>query len=74
MTDDPVGQAIQTAFSALDDLIILANQGATRDQVLEERVMLGQLLNRCQLLASFALTFETEPRWRSMTFVNVGVR
>lgn len=54
--DDTVGQAIQAAFSAIDDLIVLANQGSTRDQVCGERVALGQLMNRCQLLAAFALT------------------
>ena len=52
---DPVGQRIREAFSALDDLIVMANLSTTRDQVRAERVLIGQLLTRCQTLASFAL-------------------
>lgn len=52
---DPVGQRIREAFSALDDLMIMANLPTTREQVRSERVLIGQLLTRCQTLASFAL-------------------
>jgi hypothetical protein len=56
MKDDAVGYAIYQSFNAIDDLIVLANKPETRAQVLAERIALGQLLNRCQLLVSFALT------------------
>ena len=56
--NDPVGQALHSAFERIDDLIILANRNDTREQLLSERVMLGQLLNRMQLLASFAKVAE----------------
>ncbi len=53
LPEDPVGHAIYSAFSAIDDLIVLANQEATKKEVCNERVQIGQILNRCQLLASF---------------------
>ena len=53
-TIDPVGRTLHSAFSALDDLMVLANRDDTRDQVRAERVLIGQLLTRCQTLASFA--------------------
>ena len=52
---DPVGQKIREAFSALDDLMVLANQDETRDQVRAEKIAIGQMVSRVQLLASFAL-------------------
>lgn len=58
MDQDPsfqVGQAIQSAFNALDELMVLATDGTTRDLVCDERIALGQLYLRCQLLASVAL-------------------
>jgi hypothetical protein len=54
--NDPVGQALSSAFNRVDDLIILANREDTRALVLAERVALGQLLNRVRLLASFVDT------------------
>ncbi len=53
LPEDPVGHAIYSVFSAIDDLIVLANQEATKKEVCNERVQIGQILNRCQLLASF---------------------
>lgn len=57
MTDetDPVGQSLRSAFNALDELMVLASQQDTRAEVCREKVALGQLLTRCQLLAAFAL-------------------
>jgi len=52
---DPVGQKIREAFSALDDLMVLANQEETREQFRAEKIAIGQLYSRCSLLASFAL-------------------
>lgn len=51
---DPVGARIRDAFAALDDLMVLANRAETRPQVRSERILIGQLLTRCQTLASFA--------------------
>jgi hypothetical protein len=55
MKDDAVGYAIYQSFNAIDELILLANRDETKAQVCAERIALGQLLNRCQLLVSFAL-------------------
>lgn len=56
-----VGMAIRGAFAALDELIALAAQPKTRPHVINEKVMLGQLLTRCQTLASFSLTGNPSP-------------
>ena len=53
---DPVGQAIHGVFSNLDELMALASQEETKGQVCAEKIALGQMLSRCQLLVSFALT------------------
>lgn len=58
MTKDPVGQAIRATFASIDDLIALASRPETRAEVCAEKVALGQMLSRCQLLASFALSQE----------------
>ena len=52
---DPVGYTIHQAFEALDELMVMANRPETRDAVRSERILIGQLLTRCQTLASFAL-------------------
>jgi hypothetical protein len=51
--NDAVGQSLRSAFAAIDDLIIFVNTAETKDRVCAERVMLGQLLSRCQTLSSF---------------------
>lgn len=60
MSDTPehqVGCAIQSVFGGLDELIALAASSNTRGCVMAEKVALGQMLARCQLLASFADTY-----------------
>ena len=52
---DPVGMRVRDAFAALDDLMVMANRPETSAQVRAERILIGQLLTRCQTLASFAL-------------------
>ena len=52
---DSVGRTLRDAFSAVDDLVILANREDTKAAVLAERVLIGQLMVRVQLLASFAM-------------------
>jgi flagellar hook-associated protein FlgK len=49
---DSVGRTLRDAFAALDDLMVLANREDTKASVLAEQVMIGQLLTRCQTLAS----------------------
>ncbi len=58
---DPVGQAIRAVFASLDELIALAADPDTRDQVCAERVALGQIYTRCQTLASFSLATNPGP-------------
>jgi hypothetical protein len=58
MSDDQVGQAIRGVFASLDDLIALASRPETRAEVCAEKIALGQMLSRCQLLSSFALSQE----------------
>ena len=57
---DPVGYTLHQAFSALDDLMVMANRPETSAQVRAERILIGQLLTRCQTLASFALVSQPE--------------
>lgn len=52
---DSVGRTLRDAFSAIDDLVILANREDTKAAVLAERVMISQLVTRVQLLASFVM-------------------
>ncbi len=55
MTEQPidtVGRTLRDAFAALDDLVVMAADESTRNTVMAERVMIGMLLTRCQLLAS----------------------
>lgn len=68
MTDDEttapeiqVGQAIRAAQAALDDLIILANIEDTRQLVCREKIALGQILTRTEMLCSFALAVKPGP-------------
>lgn len=64
MTDDPqdpVGQALRAAEAAIDQLVVLANRSDTRDQLCEEKRLLGQLLTRCEMLCSYALTVKPAP-------------
>lgn len=60
---DPVGHAIHAAFSAADDLIVLANKAETKELVQAEWMAIDQLLRRYQLLASFAF-IEREGKMR----------
>lgn len=45
--------SIQQAFSGLDEIMALAADPETKQLVFKERVAIGQLLNRAQLIASF---------------------
>ena len=51
---DPVGEALNSAFAALDDLIVLAANPETRPLLCAEKIALGHLLKRCTTLAAFA--------------------
>ncbi len=55
-----VAMAINGVFASLDDLIALAASPDTRGHVCAERIALGQMLTRCQMLCSFALAGATE--------------
>ena len=66
---DPVGQALRGVFANLDELMALASQEETKGQVCAERIALGQMLSRCQLLVSFALSQDT-PKLKVVS--NVG--
>lgn len=45
--------SIQQAFNALDEIMAIAADPETKHMVFKERVAVGQLLNRAQLIASF---------------------
>lgn len=45
--------SIQQAFSALDEIMAIAADPETKHMVFKEKVAIGQLLNRTQLIASF---------------------
>lgn len=45
--------SIQQAFNALDEIMAIAADPLTKQLVFKERVAVGQLLNRAQLVASF---------------------
>ena len=57
---DPIGQALNSAFTALDDLIVLSANHETRALVGAEKIALAQLATRCQLLLALALE---ENKW-----------
>lgn len=59
--DHQVGMAIRGAFAALDELIALAAAPDTRALVCDEKIALGQLLSRCQMLCSFAMATKPGP-------------
>lgn len=44
---------IKAAFDALDEVMAIAADPETKQMVFRERVAIGQLLNRAQLIASF---------------------
>ena len=56
-----VGQAIRAVQAAVDDLIILANIEETRGLVCNEKIELGQIRTRVDLLCSFALAVKPGP-------------
>lgn len=56
-----VGQAIRAVQAAVDDLIILANIEETRALVCRERIELGIMLTRIELLCSFAMAVKPGP-------------
>lgn len=56
-----VGQAIRAVQAAVDDLIILANIEETRALVCKERIALGQILTRTEMLCKFALAVRPAP-------------
>jgi hypothetical protein len=50
-----LGMSIQQAFSGLDDIMAIAADPNTKHLVLKERVAIGQLVSRAQLIASFMI-------------------
>ncbi len=56
-----VGMAIRGVFSAMDELIALANDHETRALVCDEKRAIGQLMTRCEVLCTFALGVKPAP-------------
>lgn len=61
MNEEPVGQSINSILIAMDDLIAKASNPATTRDIAAERVGIGQIKTRCELLLSF---LETSPSLR----------
>lgn len=51
--------ACETALNALDQLMVLAADKTTAQHVMANKVFVGQILTRAQLVASFLVALET---------------
>ena len=60
-SEKKVGLAIRAVQAAVDDLIILANIEETRGLVCAEKIALGRIRTRVDLLCSFALAVKPGP-------------
>ena len=62
MADDPevtADQACEAALNALDQLMVLAARDDTAPHVMANRIFVGQILVRAQLIQSFLMAKET---------------
>jgi hypothetical protein len=51
--------ALRSAFAGLDDLMVLACNSNTADLVEREKIAIGQIVTRAQLIASFLMARQT---------------
>jgi len=52
----------ETALNALDQLMVLAAKEETFQHVMANKVFIGQILTRAQLIASFLMARQTRPQ------------
>ena len=53
LDDEPVGQSVNSILNALDDLIAMAANPATVNEIAAEAIGIGQIRSRAELILSF---------------------
>ena len=61
MEREPLGSALTSILLVLDCVVAMANQPEEYDEVAAEKIMLGRILSRVQLILSAIEARETKP-------------
>jgi len=51
--DEPVAELIEHILSALDSIVVMANDPEQRHKIIAQQIRLGQVLSRIELILSF---------------------
>ncbi len=60
-----LGMAMHLAFTCLDEIMAMAADPETTNLVKRERVHIGQLISRAELIAQFALKYPASPAFKT---------
>jgi hypothetical protein len=66
MTESQIAQRLNSLISELDELVAMAADPATSSLIEKEKIAVGQVLSRAQLIGSFLLANHPRPQLRGI--------